>query len=205
MSSPGYLRRKSGGDNVLLSLPFLPSIPRVSYADRRIHGPRVRPRDGEHPPRPRTYSERRLRLEAARKILHPRQTGHTRGICCQAGQRWTFTTDELDIAPVDGEPMPQPQCNSTQDLLDQLSRDSAEGRKALLAISDADLMKPWSLKAGGKEIMTMPKIAIYRGMIMNHLIHHRAQITVYLRLRGVPLPSLYGPTADEPGAFGPPA
>ncbi|HXC24506.1 MAG TPA: DinB family protein [Gemmatimonadaceae bacterium] len=117
----------------------------------------------------------------------------------------TFTTDELDIAPVGGEPMQQPQCHSTQDLLDQLSRDSAAGRKALLSMSDTDLMKPWSLKAGGKEIMTMPKVAIYRGMIMNHLIHHRAQITVYLRLRGVPLPAMYGPTADEPGAFGPPA
>jgi uncharacterized damage-inducible protein DinB len=67
----------------------------------------------------------------------------------------------------------------------------------LAAASDEDLMKNWTLLAGGKEIFTMPRIACVRGMIMNHLIHHRAQLTVYLRLLNVPVPGLYGPSADE--------
>jgi hypothetical protein len=58
-------------------------------------------------------------------------------------------------------------------------------------------MKAWTLLAGGKTIFTMPRIACVRGMVMNHLIHHRAQLTVYFRLLGVPVPSLYGPSGDE--------
>jgi uncharacterized damage-inducible protein DinB len=114
---------------------------------------------------------------------------------------FTFTTDELDIAPVNGAPLEQPKCSSTQDLLDTLARESATVRQTLLTMSDEDLRKPWSLKAGGKTLMTLPKIATYRGMVMNHLIHHRGQLTMYLRLRGIPLPAIYGPSADEPGGF----
>jgi len=58
-------------------------------------------------------------------------------------------------------------------------------------------MKPWTLLAGGKEIFTMPRIAVLRGMILNHAIHHRGQMAVYLRLNDVPVPSIYGPSADE--------
>ena len=58
-------------------------------------------------------------------------------------------------------------------------------------------MKPWSLLKGGQTVMTMPKIAVLRGFVMNHTIHHRAQLGVYLRLNDVPVPSLYGPSADE--------
>ena len=58
-------------------------------------------------------------------------------------------------------------------------------------------MKGWKLLAGGKEIFTMPRVACVRGMCMNHLIHHRAQLGVYYRLLGIPVPGLYGPSADE--------
>ena len=58
-------------------------------------------------------------------------------------------------------------------------------------------LTPWTLKQNGQEVFTMPKIAVWRSFVMNHLIHHRGQLSVYLRLRNVPLPSIYGPTADE--------
>ena len=59
------------------------------------------------------------------------------------------------------------------------------------------MMAPWALKSGGQEIFSMPRVAAVRSFVMNHLIHHRGQLSVYLRLKDVPLPSMYGPTADE--------
>jgi uncharacterized damage-inducible protein DinB len=58
-------------------------------------------------------------------------------------------------------------------------------------------MAPWSLLSGGKTIFTMPRVAVLRSFVMNHMIHHRAQLTVYLRMNDVPVPALYGPSADE--------
>jgi len=66
-----------------------------------------------------------------------------------------------------------------------------------IAGTDAEMMAPWTLKAQGKEVFTMPKAVVVRGFVMNHIIHHRGQMSVYLRLQNVPLPSIYGPTADE--------
>ncbi len=77
----------------------------------------------------------------------------------------------------------------------------ASTRAALAAAEDAHLMKPWSLQKNGRTLMTMPRAVVLRSFMMNHHIHHRAQLTVYLRLNDVPLPPLYGPTADE-GSFG---
>jgi uncharacterized damage-inducible protein DinB len=59
-------------------------------------------------------------------------------------------------------------------------------------------MKSWTLKNGGQTIFTMPRVAVLRSFVMNHIIHHRGQLSVYLRLLDVPLPSIYGPTADTP-------
>ena len=70
-------------------------------------------------------------------------------------------------------------------------------RAALVGKSDAELMAPWTLKAGGKEIFTMPKASVLRSFVMNHIVHHRGQMTVYLRQHDVPVPSIYGPSADE--------
>ena len=70
-------------------------------------------------------------------------------------------------------------------------------RALLVAQSDPELLTPWTLKMGGQEIFTMPRISAIRSFVMNHLIHHRGQLSVYLRLKNVPIPPIYGPTADE--------
>ena len=70
-------------------------------------------------------------------------------------------------------------------------------RAALVGKSDAELMAPWTLKNGGKTLFSMPKAMVWRSFVMSHLIHHRGQLSVYLRIQNVPLPSMYGPSADE--------
>jgi uncharacterized damage-inducible protein DinB len=71
------------------------------------------------------------------------------------------------------------------------------GRPTVIGRTDAEFMAPWTLKASGKEVFTMPKIAVMRNFVLNHMIHHRGQFTVYLRMLGVPVPSIYGPSGDE--------
>ena len=73
----------------------------------------------------------------------------------------------------------------------------AGARKALLGKTDAELMAPWSLKQGDHVMFTMPKATVWRSFVMNHIVHHRGQLSVYLRQQDVPLPSFYGPSADE--------
>jgi uncharacterized damage-inducible protein DinB len=113
----------------------------------------------------------------------------------------TFTLSELDLSP-EGKPfVPAPAPATNKALLEKFDQGAAAGRAALAAASDEAMMQPWSLLMTGKPIFTLPRIAVYRGTIMNHLIHHRAQLVVYLRLNNVPVPGLYGPSADEQ-AFG---
>ncbi len=75
---------------------------------------------------------------------------------------------------------------------------AAAARVAIASASDEDYMVTWTLRAGGKQIFAIPRGAVIRSFVLNHLIHHRGQLSVYLRLRDVPLPSIYGPTADNP-------
>jgi uncharacterized damage-inducible protein DinB len=84
-------------------------------------------------------------------------------------------------------------------VLEMFDRNLADARTALNGRTDAELMAPWKLSHQGKEIFTMPKAAVLRGFVMNHMIHHRGQMSVYLRLQNVPVPSMYGPSADEAG------
>lgn len=86
---------------------------------------------------------------------------------------------------------------STETLLREFDRNVAEASRALVEVEDAELEKAWSLTAGPKVLMTLPKGVVIRQNI-NHLVHHRGQLSVYLRLVDVPLPSIYGPTADTP-------
>lgn len=112
----------------------------------------------------------------------------------------TITLDSLDVRPPDGPPPGQAvalKMTSRKQLLEEFDKRVAAGRAAIAGASDEVLMKPWSLVAGGKTIFTLPKIAVLRGFVMNHMIHHRAQLGVYLRLNNVPVPSIYGPSADE--------
>ena len=71
------------------------------------------------------------------------------------------------------------------------------GRPTVVARTDAEFAAPWTLRAGGKEVFTMPKVAVMRNFVLNHMIHHRGQFTVYLRMLGIPVPSIYGPSGDE--------
>jgi uncharacterized damage-inducible protein DinB len=88
---------------------------------------------------------------------------------------------------------------SRQALLDNFDAEVKKARAALQATTDEQMMKPWTLKNAGQTVMAMPRIAVMRGFVMNHMIHHRAQLGVYLRLNGQPVPSIYGPSADEGG------
>src|SRR5260370_1371612 len=87
--------------------------------------------------------------------------------------------------------------DNRKELLVEFDRNAAESRTALANASDQDMLKGWKLLAGGKEIFTMPRIAGIRGMVMNHLIHHRAQLGVYFRLLRIPVPRHYGPRAAQ--------
>ena len=86
---------------------------------------------------------------------------------------------------------------TTETLLGEFDRHVREAREALTSAKDADFTVPWSLKNGNQVLFTAPRGAVVRSHL-NHLIHHRGQLSVYLRLNDVPLPSIYGPTADEP-------
>jgi uncharacterized damage-inducible protein DinB len=109
----------------------------------------------------------------------------------------TINTEELDYAPVNGPSYQPPKIENRGPALAAFDKESAEARAALASVSDAEIMKGWKLLAGGQEIFTMPRVACIRGMVMNHLIHHRAQLGVYFRLLDVAVPGLYGPSADE--------
>jgi len=110
---------------------------------------------------------------------------------------YTIAQDTLDLAP-GGKPMPSPEMAKTQEeLLATFDRNVAKARAAIAGASDEELFKPWSLQSNGTTLMTLPKVAVLRSFVMNHLIHHRAQLGVYLRLNDIPVPSVYGPSADE--------
>jgi uncharacterized damage-inducible protein DinB len=108
--------------------------------------------------------------------------------------------DNWDIAPVGGEPYRSPQCTSKKEILDFFDRNVAAGRRAIPKLKDADIGKPWSLLQAGQPILTMPRWAVYRNFIINHTVHHRAHLLVYLRLNDIPVPGMYGPSGDEPAA-----
>jgi len=86
---------------------------------------------------------------------------------------------------------------STTELLEAFDKSVAEGKQALAATDDEAAMQMWTLKFNGKPMFQQPRIDVLRDFTLSHLIHHRGQFTVYLRLLGVPVPGSYGPTADE--------
>ena len=113
----------------------------------------------------------------------------------------TINRDELDMLP-GGKPLDSPPPPAdTAELVATFDRNAAAARAAIASATDADLFQPWSLLQNGVILMTLPKVAVLRSFVFNHLIHHRAQLGVYLRLNDVPVPSLYGPSADESSSF----
>ena len=111
---------------------------------------------------------------------------------------WILTSDSFDAAPPGGQPYRFPRFESTAKLVFNFNENVGTARAAIAAMpGDPDFMVPWSLKRGGKTFFTVPRVAALRTFLLNHMIHHRGQLTVYLRLQDVPLPSVYGPTADQ--------
>ena len=130
---------------------------------------------------------------------HPKSTGIgdlAMHICSLA--QWgsmVARLPELDLNP-GGKGFRPPAPRPPSEMTALFDENVAESRAAIAAVPDAAMMEPWTLRNNGTALFTMPRAAVLRTFVMNHLIHHRGQLTVYLRLRDVPLPSVYGPTAD---------
>ena len=112
---------------------------------------------------------------------------------------WTSVAideDAFDMAP-NGEQIKTPECHTQKELLETFDANVAKAREALAGITDERIFQNWALVAGGHQIFSLPRVAVLRSFVMNHIIHHRAQLGVYLRLNDIPVPSIYGPSADE--------
>jgi uncharacterized damage-inducible protein DinB len=106
-----------------------------------------------------------------------------------------LTTPQLEFSAGSYKPLP---FESAAQLLEVLDEGAAKVRKALVDTPDEAWNEDWKLSFQGKSIFDGPRFLAYRQMFLNHLVHHRAQLGVYLRLNGVPVPATYGPSADEP-------
>jgi|SRR3954447_16942017 len=112
---------------------------------------------------------------------------------------YTIKEEALDMAPNGVKMSPPPTPKSSKELLEQFDQNVKAARAAIAGASDADLAKNWSLLMNGQTLFSMPRAACLRTWVMNHNVHHRAQLGVYLRLNGIAVPAIYGPSADEPG------
>lgn len=112
----------------------------------------------------------------------------------------TIDRDELDFSdPESRQFIPKP-VETAAELVQELNRCVAVAREALSKTTDDHLMKPWRVVSGSRVFSEEPRYRIIRDTVFNHLSHHRGQLTVYLRLNEIPVPSIYGPSADE-GSF----
>jgi len=105
-------------------------------------------------------------------------------------------TESLDVMP-GGVSMRQPGCKTRAEILELFDKNVAEGKAAISAATDEQWMVTWSLLMNGRTVFQLPRIAVVRTSVLNHSIHHRGQLSVYLRLLDLPVPALYGPSADE--------
>jgi uncharacterized damage-inducible protein DinB len=106
-----------------------------------------------------------------------------------------LTTPQLDFSSGSYKPLP---FESAEQLVKVLDAEAAKVRAALANTSDETWQQKWKLLFEGKTIFEASRFLAYRSMFLNHMVHHRAQLGVYLRLNGIPVPGLYGPSADEP-------
>jgi uncharacterized damage-inducible protein DinB len=113
----------------------------------------------------------------------------------------TIPGNVAQLAALDTLPEPpafvQPAATSAAELVPALEASLAQARQVLNGFDDAAMHRTWRLMSGGTELMALPRAALLRAVLLNHWYHHRGQLLVYLRLHDVPLPSVYGPTADE--------
>lgn len=106
----------------------------------------------------------------------------------------TLTETELDFEKMDYQPF---RAATTEELLETFDKNVAMAVELLENSSDEDLMVNWTMKTGEKIHFSLPRIQVVRSFILNHIVHHRGQASVYLRLNDIPVPSIYGPSADE--------
>ncbi len=110
---------------------------------------------------------------------------------------WLFDTikkDELDFEKAEYKPIPLDDKNA---LLEAFEENLEKGLNALHNASDEKMMETWTLRNGPQVYFQMPRVGVVRGMVLNHMVHHRGQLSVYLRLLNIPVPGMYGPSADE--------
>ena len=106
----------------------------------------------------------------------------------------TVNKTELDFATIDYKPF-APQ--TTEELVGYLDKIVTDAVEALKNTSDEAMLENWTLRNGETVYFTMPRVQVLRGMVFNHIVHHRGQLSVYMRLNDIPVPALYGPSADE--------
>lgn len=111
----------------------------------------------------------------------------------------TMKQEGFDMAPPGEQPYKEEPFKTTAELVEKFAKNTAEARTALAEASDEEFSKGWTLLNAGTPLFTMPRIVCMRTFVMNHGIFHRGQLAVYLRLIDVPVPPIYGPSADEIG------
>ena len=109
---------------------------------------------------------------------------------------WAATTLSVELLEF-GPDFKPPLANTRAELLQMFDMGFADARQRISTASDADWQKIWTLKFNDKVIMSFPRSVVMRSTVINHMIHHRAQLGVYLRLNDVAIPGMYGPSADE--------
>jgi uncharacterized damage-inducible protein DinB len=110
----------------------------------------------------------------------------------------TVNRDELDISAPESAPFRPAIVGTARELVETLDASVAKAREALLGTTDEHLMKNWKFIVKGHVVSDLPRHIVLRDTVFNHLAHHRGQLSVYLRLNDAKVPSIYGPTADEP-------
>jgi uncharacterized damage-inducible protein DinB len=119
------------------------------------------------------------------------------GVWLTTGDRPHLPLNRSEGTRLEAPPYKEEPAKSQKELLDKFDKNVKAARASIAGASDEQFMQNWSLLAGGKNLFTMPRVVCIRSFVMNHTIHHRAQLGVYLRMNDIPVPAIYGPSADE--------
>jgi uncharacterized damage-inducible protein DinB len=144
------------------------------------------------------------RAPESRSSWTPHAKSSTLGDLCMHLARIPFwavmvmQATSYDLDPPDGSAPPPGRYESHAATLHLFDDNVAQGRAAIGTATDVDLQARWTLQQGGRTLFAMPRVSVLRSFVLSHMIHHRGQLSVYLRLCDVPLPPIYGPTADSP-------
>jgi uncharacterized damage-inducible protein DinB len=110
-----------------------------------------------------------------------------------------LSATSLDIAPPGAPPYQSPKGRTRREILEVFDKNVAAARQAIESAKDGEMDKSWSLLKGGQTMFSMPRRAVIRTFVINHIIHHRAVLCVYLRMNDIPVPGMYGPSGDDGG------